>query len=77
MMIEPRIEPMPPITTTAKTTMIRSAPIFGIDRVDRRRQHPGERRQRHAETIGQGDQQRHVDAEGPAIRVGFSVAARR
>ena len=26
-MIEPMIEPMPPITTTANTTMMRSAPI--------------------------------------------------
>jgi len=28
-MIDPMIEPMPPITTTANTTMIRSAPISG------------------------------------------------
>jgi hypothetical protein len=28
--IEPMIEPMPPITTTANTTMIRSAPICGL-----------------------------------------------
>jgi hypothetical protein len=28
--IEPRIDPMPPITTTANTTMIRSAPICGL-----------------------------------------------
>ena len=29
-MIEPRIEPMPPITTTANTTMIRFEPISGV-----------------------------------------------
>ena len=28
--IDPMIDPMPPITTTAKTTMIRSAPISGL-----------------------------------------------
>ena len=28
--IEPMMEPMPPITTTANTTMIRLAPITGL-----------------------------------------------
>ncbi len=28
--MEPRIEPMPPMTTTAKTTMIRFEPIVGL-----------------------------------------------
>ena len=28
--MEPRIEPMPPITTTAKTTMMRLLPISGV-----------------------------------------------
>ena len=28
--IAPMIEPMPPITTTANTTMMRSAPICGL-----------------------------------------------
>jgi hypothetical protein len=29
-MIEPMIEPIPPITTTAKTTTIRSLPMRGL-----------------------------------------------
>jgi hypothetical protein len=70
------IEPMPPITTTANTTMMRSAPISGLHLVDRRRQHAGERRQPDAEAVGQRDHARHVDAEG-RTSVGFSVAARR
>ena len=61
--IAPRIEPMPPITTTANTTMISSEPICGRDVVDRRRHHAGESRERDAEAVGQRDHARHVDAE--------------
>ena len=67
---------MPPITTTANTTMIRLAPMCGLTGVDRRRQHAGEGGQADAEAVGQRDQPRHVDAEGAHQR-GFSVAARR
>ncbi len=29
-MIEPRIEPMPPITTTANTVLMKLLPMFGL-----------------------------------------------
>ena len=60
----PRIEPMPPITTTANTTITSEVPICGVHQHDRRRQHAGERGERHAAAVGGRDQQRHVDAEG-------------
>ena len=31
-MMEPMMDPIPPITTTANTTMIRSSPISGLTR---------------------------------------------
>ena len=45
----PRIEPMPPITTTTKQMISTWLPMPGIDRRHRRRDHAGERRQRHAQ----------------------------
>ena len=57
------IEPMPPITTTAKTTMIRFGAHQRVDLVDRRRHHAGERGQADAEAVGERDHPRHVDAE--------------
>ena len=46
---------MPPITTTAKTTMIMSAPMMRVHRIDRRREHAGKTRQSHAEAVSQSD----------------------
>ncbi|KAG1245229.1 hypothetical protein G6F68_015147 [Rhizopus microsporus] len=46
----PMMDPMPPITTTANTTMMS--------------QHAGKARQRHAEAVGQRDHAGHVHAEG-------------
>ena len=54
---------MPPITTTANTTMISVRAHQRADLNHRRGEHAGERRQRDAEAIGHGDHQRHVDAE--------------
>ena len=55
---------MPPMTTTANTTMTSELPICGAHQDDRRRQHAGERGERDAAAVGDRDQQRHVDAEG-------------
>ena len=67
---------MPPITTTAKTTIMKSAPISGDTLIDRRRQNPGESRQRHAEAISQRDHTWHIDAEGAGPVSDSPVAAR-
>jgi hypothetical protein len=39
------MEPMPPITTTANTTMMSEEPICGAHLVDRRGEHARERRE--------------------------------
>ena len=65
------MEPMPPITTTANTTMMRFCPISGVTWYQRG-QHTGESCQGGTEGVGQGDHhQRHVDAEGLQPDAGF------
>ncbi len=62
--MEPKIEPMPPMTTTANTTMTSDEPISGVIWITRRRQHAGEGREADAGAVSRHHDQRHVDAEG-------------
>ena len=47
----PRIEPMPPITTTANTTMMMFEPISGVICTAERGEHAGKPGERDAETV--------------------------
>ena len=59
----PVIEPMPPMTTTTKQMMSTLRAHARIDRGQRRGDHPGERRQRHAAGEDDAVEQADVDAE--------------
>ena len=55
---------MPPMTTTAKTTIIRLLSHQRLHLHHRRGEYAGKGSQRDAKAVGQGDHQRHVDTEG-------------
>ena len=68
---------MPPITTTAKTTMIRFDAHQRRDLDHRRGEHAGERREAGAGGVGEHHHQRHVDAEGLHQRRVLGAGAQR
>src|SRR5580698_5305753 len=73
----PRIEPMPPITTTANTTMTSELPICGLTRITGADSTPASVALAALAGVGDGHQQRHIGAESLQQRSILGCGAQR